>query len=84
MPQGTINLRDDAEAQALFGKHDQFLRRIERVLEVSVIARGTELKISGPGAGLLPSRLSHRIVYPCPVWPAPSPPAAGRGSPCGR
>ncbi len=41
-------LRNDQEAQAIFGKHDQHLRRIEQALGVSVVLRGTEAKISGP------------------------------------
>src|SRR3989338_1791173 len=35
------------EVQALFGKHDQHLRRIEQALGVAVVARGEEIKITG-------------------------------------
>jgi len=47
MPEQTLALKNDQEAQTLFGKHDQHLRRIEKVLGVSVISRGSEVKISG-------------------------------------
>ncbi len=47
MPEQSLTLRDDREAQALFGKHDQHLRRIEQALGVSVVTRGEELKING-------------------------------------
>ncbi len=42
-----MSLRGDQEAQALFGKHDQHLRRIEQALGVSVVSRSDELKITG-------------------------------------
>jgi len=35
------------DVQALFGQHDQHLRRIEQVLGVAVVARGEEIKITG-------------------------------------
>jgi phosphate starvation-inducible PhoH-like protein len=41
-----------SEAQALFGKHDQHLRRIEQALRVSVVARGDELKVTGDEAAV--------------------------------
>ena len=47
MPEQSLGLRSDLEAQALFGKHDQNLRRIEQDLGVSVVVRGGELKING-------------------------------------
>ena len=43
----TLTLRNDQEALALFGKHDQHLRKIEQALGVSIVARGEELKITG-------------------------------------
>jgi len=43
----TLALRNDSEAKTLFGKHDQYLRRIEQALGVSIVARGEELKIVG-------------------------------------
>ncbi len=52
MAEQTLRLRDDGEAQALFGKHDQYLRRIERGLGVSIVARGQEVKITGQEASL--------------------------------
>ncbi len=47
MAEHVLTLHDDQEALALFGKHDQHLRRIEQALGVSVIARGAEVKING-------------------------------------
>ncbi len=47
MVEQALKLRNDQEAQALFGKHDQHLRRIEQALGVSVIARGDEMKVTG-------------------------------------
>ncbi|MBI3088101.1 MAG: PhoH family protein [Candidatus Omnitrophica bacterium] len=47
MAERSLTLRNDQEAQALFGKHDQHLRKVEQALGVSIVARGEELKISG-------------------------------------
>jgi phosphate starvation-inducible PhoH-like protein len=47
MAERSLSLRNDQEAQALFGKHDQHLRRIEQALGISVIARGQEIKVTG-------------------------------------
>ena len=47
MPEKILTLRNDQEAQALFGKHDQHLRRIEQALSVTIVARGEELKVNG-------------------------------------
>ena len=47
MAEQSLTLRNTHEAQALFGKHDQHLRKIEQGLGVSVVARGDEIKISG-------------------------------------
>ena len=47
MPEKILTLRNDQEAQALFGKHDQHLRRIEQALGVTIVARGEELKVNG-------------------------------------
>jgi len=52
MAEQSITLKNDQEAQALFGKHDQFLRRIEQVLRVAVVLRGESLKISGEEAAV--------------------------------
>ena len=40
-------MRNVQEAQALFGKHDQHLRRIEQALGISVVARGEAVTVSG-------------------------------------
>src|SRR3989338_4666169 len=47
MVEQTLTLRNDQEAQTLFGKHDQHLRRIEQALNVSVVSRGEQLKVTG-------------------------------------
>ena len=47
MPEKILALHNDQETQALFGKHDQHLRRIERALGVTIVTRGEELKIAG-------------------------------------
>ncbi|MBI4341416.1 MAG: PhoH family protein [Candidatus Omnitrophica bacterium] len=47
MAEQSVTLRGAQEAQALFGKHDQHLRRIEQVLGVSVVMRAEEMKIAG-------------------------------------
>ena len=46
-PPNIFTLRNDQETQALFGKHDQHLRRIEQSLGVTIVARGEELKVNG-------------------------------------
>ena len=51
MAERSLTLRT-GEAQAVFGKHDQHLRRIEQALGVSVIARGEEIKVTGPDAAV--------------------------------
>ena len=52
MPEHALTLRDTEEAQALFGKHDQHLRRIEQMFGVSIVARGDGLKITGPAEAI--------------------------------
>jgi phosphate starvation-inducible PhoH-like protein len=47
MAERSVPLRDEAEAQALFGKHDQHMRRLEQTLGVSFVARSGALRISG-------------------------------------
>lgn len=42
----TIQLTDDSEARALFGKHDENLKRIEKAFGVVSLFRGGVLKIS--------------------------------------
>ncbi len=52
MAEQSLALRNDREAQALFGKHDQHLRRVEQALGVTIVSRGEELKISGEPAAV--------------------------------
>ena len=52
MAEQSLSLRSTQEAQTLFGKHDQHLRRVEQALGVSVVARGDEIKLHGPEAAL--------------------------------
>ena len=47
MPEQTLSLRNDAEAQALLGRQDEHLRRIQQALGICVVARGEVLKITG-------------------------------------
>ncbi|MBI4597845.1 MAG: PhoH family protein, partial [Candidatus Omnitrophica bacterium] len=47
MAEHRLTLRNTQEAQTLFGKHDQHLRRIEQALSVSVVWRGEEVKVTG-------------------------------------
>ncbi len=47
MAEKSLALRNTQEAQTLFGKHDQHLRKIEQTLSVTLVSRGDELKISG-------------------------------------
>ena len=47
MAEQSLTLRNDQEAQALFGKHDQHLRKIEQALGVSVVLRGNDVKVNG-------------------------------------
>ncbi|MDP3703132.1 MAG: PhoH family protein [Candidatus Omnitrophota bacterium] len=47
MSEQVLTIKNDEEAQALFGKHDQYLRRIEQALGVSVVLRGEQMKITG-------------------------------------
>ncbi len=50
MAEKSLTLRNDQETRALFGKHDQYLRKIEAALGVTILARGEDLKISGEDA----------------------------------
>jgi len=52
MAEQLLTLRNDQEAQTLFGKHDQHLRKIEQVLGVSVVLRGAEVKVNGQDASV--------------------------------
>jgi phosphate starvation-inducible protein PhoH and related proteins len=52
MAEQSLNLRNNQEALALFGKHDQHLRRIGEALGVAVVSRGEEIKVSGEEAAV--------------------------------
>lgn len=43
-----IKLQSDAEAKALFGRHDEFLKLVESGFGVKIVARGENLTLSGP------------------------------------
>lgn len=47
MAEKIVSLQNNQEAQELFGRHDQHLRRIERDLQVIVTARGETIRITG-------------------------------------
>lgn len=47
MAERSFTIRSDQEAQALFGKQDQHLRKVEQALGVSVLARGQSIKLTG-------------------------------------
>ena len=51
MAERALILREQ-EAQALFGKHDQHLRKIEQALGITVVARGDAISVSGPDAAV--------------------------------
>src|SRR3989338_509318 len=57
MAERSLTLRTDQEAQTLFGKHDQHLRRIEQALGIAIVARGAELKLSGADEGAVANAL---------------------------
>ena len=50
--ENTLTLCNDEEEQALFGTQDQHLRKIEQTLQVTIVARGPELKILGEDANV--------------------------------
>ena len=52
MAEQSLSVRNNQEALALFGKHDQHLRKVEQALGVSVVSRGDEIKVSGPDASV--------------------------------
>jgi len=47
MSEQVVRLKDDEEAQALFGKHDENLRKVEQTLGVVIAARGQDIKVNG-------------------------------------
>jgi phosphate starvation-inducible PhoH-like protein len=64
----TVNVRlpDDLELSRLFGSYDQHLKVMERMLGVSIRARGRELQIKGRSAALETAKsvvheLGHRL-----------------------
>ena len=61
-----IRLPDDLDLPRLFGSYDQHLKVIERMLGVSVRARGRDLQVKGPASLLETARtvideLGHRL-----------------------
>ncbi|MBD3380424.1 MAG: AAA family ATPase [Candidatus Omnitrophica bacterium] len=48
MKEITIILTDDSEARALFGKHDENIKAIEKAFGVRTVFRGGDLKVSSP------------------------------------
>ncbi len=52
MAEQSLSLRNNQEALALFGRHDQHLRKLEEALGVSVVSRGDEIKVGGPEAAV--------------------------------
>jgi len=42
-----IKLRSDAEAKALFGRHDENLKLVEKGFEIKIVARGENITLSG-------------------------------------
>ncbi len=52
MAEQSLILRNNQEALALFGKHDQHLRKIGEALGVAVVSRGEEIKVSGEEAAV--------------------------------
>jgi phosphate starvation-inducible PhoH-like protein len=52
MAEQSLNLRNNQEVLALFGKHDQHLRKIGEALGVAVVSRGEEIKVSGEEAAV--------------------------------
>ncbi len=48
-----LYLRDIAEAQAVFGRHDEHLRMIEEALPVMIAVQDNELTITGPSRAVL-------------------------------
>ncbi|MFH1309124.1 MAG: PhoH family protein [Candidatus Omnitrophota bacterium] len=45
MQETNISLKNDSEARILFGKHDENLKKIEKVFDVTTVFRGGKLKI---------------------------------------
>jgi len=47
MSEQVVKVKNDEEAQTLFGQHDQNLRKVEQALGVVIAARGEDIKVSG-------------------------------------
>ena len=61
-----VRLPDDLDLASLFGTYDQHLKVIERMLGLSIRARGRELHLKGPSAALDAAKtainaISHRL-----------------------
>ena len=52
MTERTITLHNDREAQDLFGRNDEFLRRIEQALGLRIVARNGALTLAGESAAV--------------------------------
>ncbi|MFH1395518.1 MAG: PhoH family protein [Candidatus Omnitrophota bacterium] len=46
MRETVINLKNDSEARLLFGKHDENLKKIEKVFDVTTVFRAGKLKVT--------------------------------------
>jgi len=62
---GSLHLQfdDNRLLPLLFGEHDQNLARIEKELGVSLVSRGNQLAISGPGAAVAIARAVLTGLY---------------------
>lgn len=56
-----LQLNDSNEARELFGNNDNYLRRIEQQLDVSIITRGEKIQVSGKHINLVEEVLQHLL-----------------------
>lgn len=56
-----LQLNDSNEARELFGNNDNYLRRIEQQLDVSIITRGEKIQVSGKHIDLVEEVLQHLL-----------------------
>lgn len=56
-----LQLNDSNEARELFGNNDNYLRRIEQQLDVSIITRGEKIQVSGENTALVELVLQHLL-----------------------
>ena len=56
-----IELDDANEARELFGNNDNYLRRIEEILQVSIITRGEKIQVSGQQVELVQDVLQNLL-----------------------